>query len=69
MSRSPSPSMSATNTDLAPDADVLISVAVQEGSAAPSFSYHAIVLSPLDAETISRSPSSSISAAYTSYAI
>ena len=46
MSRSPSPSMSATNTDLAPDAEVLMSAAVQEGSAAPSFSYHAIVLSP-----------------------
>ena len=65
MSRSPSPSMSATYTDFAPEAEVAMSVAVHEGLAAPSFSYHAIVLSDSDAETMSRSPSSSMSATWT----
>ena len=45
-----------------------ISEAVQDGFAAPSFSYHAIVSSITEAETISRSPSPSISATWTSYA-
>ena len=40
----------------------MISVAAQDGLAVPSFSYHAIVLSPEEAETISKSPSRSISA-------
>ena len=62
ISKSPSLSISATKTFLAPSAVVLISAAVQEGLAAPSFSYQAIVLSPEEAETISKSPSLSISA-------
>ena len=68
MSRSPSPSMSATYTERAPSAEVAMSAAVHEGLAAPSFSYHAIVSSLSDAETMSRSPSPSMSATYTSTA-
>ena len=45
-----------------------MSVAVQEGLEAPSFSYHATVLSSHDAETMSRSPSLSMSATWISYA-
>ena len=43
--------------------------AVHVGSAAPSFSYHAMVLSSEEAETISISPSASISAAITENAL
>ena len=68
MSRSPSPSISATCTARAEFALVAISAEVHDGSAAPSFSYQAMVSSPNDAETMSRSPSSSISATYTSFA-
>ena len=64
ISMSPSLSISAANTERAPDADVAILAAVHEGSAAPSFSYQAMVLSFLDAETISLSPSLSKSATY-----
>ena len=62
ISISPSPSISATTTDLAPSALVAISAAVQEGFAAPLFSYQAIASSIPDADTISISPSLSISA-------
>ena len=62
ISKSPSLSRSETYTSLAPSAVVAISVAVQEGLAAPSFSYQAIVSSPEEAETISKSPSLSMSA-------
>ena len=65
ISISPSPSISAAKTDLAPSALVAISAAVQEGSAAPLFSYQAIVSSSTEADTISISPSPSISAAKT----
>ena len=65
MSRSPSPSMSATYTQPAPLSVVEMSDAVHEGLAAPSFSYHATVSSPYDAETMSRSPSPSMSATWT----
>ena len=65
MSGSPSPSMSATYTDLAPSAEVVMSAAVHVGLAAPSFSYHAMVSSACEAETMSRSPSPSMSATYT----
>ena len=68
ISISPSPSMSAAKTEFAPPASVSISAAVQEGSEAPSFSYQAIVLSFLEAESISMSPSPSISAAKTAVA-
>ena len=68
MSRSPSPSMSATNTDIAPSAEVAMSAAVHEGLAAPSFSYHAMVSSFNPAETMSMSPSLSMSATWISYA-
>ena len=65
---SPSLSMSAAKTDVAFSASVAISDAVQLGSEAPSFSYHAIVSSTREADRISISPSPSISAAKTSYA-
>ena len=58
---SPSPSISEAKTSLALSAPVSISAAVQLGLAAPSFSYQAIVLSNLEAEIISKSPSPSIS--------
>ena len=63
ISISPSPSISAAKTDCAPSALVAISAAVQVGSAAPLFSYHAMVSSSKEADTISISPSPSISAA------
>ena len=66
ISRSPSPSISATSTEYAPFALVTISAAVQVGLAAPLFSYQAMVSSPEDAETMSRSPSASMSATTTS---
>ena len=65
ISKSPSPSISATLTSLAPAAEVAISAAVQDGLVAPSFSYQAMVLSRREAETISKSPSPSISATWT----
>ena len=65
MSRSPSPSMSATYTEAALSAEVEMSAAVHEGLAAPSFSYQAMVSSEEDADTMSRSPSPSMSATYT----
>ena len=68
MSKSPSPSISATKTSLGKSAFVAISVAVQVGSAAPLFSYHAMVSSSLEDDMISKSPSPSISAAKTSFA-
>ena len=63
ISRSPSPSMSAAKTERAPSADVVMVRAVKLGSAAPSFSYQAILSSLYEAERTSRSPSLSISAA------
>ena len=65
ISISPSPSMSAAKTFLESSAVDAISAAVQLGSALPSFSYQAIVLSLKEAETISRSPSPSISSTKT----
>ena len=62
MSRSSSPSISATNALRAPFADELTIISVHVGSMAPSFSHIAMVLSLSTAETISRSPSPSISA-------
>ena len=56
---SPSSSMSALCTSFAPCALVAMSAAVHDGSAAPS---SVVVLSSNNAETISRSPSSSMSA-------
>ena len=44
-----------------------ISAAVNVGLAAPLFSYQAMVLSPQDAERISKSPSLSMSATKTEY--
>ena len=49
-------------TSDAPSALVVISAAVNVGSAAPSFSYQAIVSSKAEAEIISKSPSPSTSA-------
>ena len=69
ISISPSPSISAAKTENAPSALVAISEAAQEGSAAPLFSYHAMVSSPEEADTISISPSPSISAAKTDFAV
>ena len=68
ISISPSPSISAAKTDLAPSALVAITLVVQLGFALPSFSYQAIVSSRYDAERISISPSLSISAAKTDLA-
>ena len=65
ISMSPSPSISAAKTVTAPLADVAISAAVQVGFTLPSFSYQAMVLSLVEAERISMSPSPSISAAKT----
>ena len=66
ISRSPSLSKSAKSILSAPSALVAISTAVKVGLASPLFSYQAIVLSIPEAETISRSPSPSISATFTS---
>ena len=55
--------MSAANTECAEPLFVSISTRVQEGSAVPSFSYHAMVLLAYEAVTISISPSPSMSAA------
>ena len=63
ISISPSPSISATWTSLAPAALVDISAATHVGFASPLFSYQAMVLSLKSADTISISPSPSISAA------
>ncbi|MED5419916.1 MAG: hypothetical protein VYD01_00525, partial [Pseudomonadota bacterium] len=60
--------MSATWTSRAASALVAMSAALQLGFAAPSFSYQAMVSSTAEAETISRSPSPSRSATYTSLA-
>ena len=68
MSISPSPSISAANTDHAPSAFVSITALVQVGFALPSFSYQAMVSSCAEADTISISPSPSISAAKTEVA-
>ena len=68
ISISPSLSRSATYIALAPSALVAISTAVQDGSAAPLFSYQEMASSSCDAETISISPSLSISAAKTDLA-
>ena len=65
ISRSPSLSKSATWTIHAPSALESIVCNVKEGFAAPLFSSHEILSSNSDAETISRSPSLSISAATT----
>ena len=65
ISISPSPSISAAKTEYAASALVAISEAAQVGSAAPLFSYHAMVSSRKEADTISISPSPSISAAKT----
>ena len=62
ISKSPSPSISAISTLIAPSVLVLISAAVQDGSSAPSFSYQAMVSSCLEVDTISKSPSLSRSA-------
>ena len=43
ISMSPSLSISAANTEVAPSADVAISAAVHVGSELPSFSYQAMV--------------------------
>src|SRR3954453_22512752 len=64
-SRSPSPSTSAVVTELAPLAVVLMLRRVKDGTAAPSFSYQAILLSRKEADRTSRSPSPSTSAAAT----
>ena len=53
ISRSPSPSISAIVTAIAPSALVAISAAVHVGSAAPLFSYQATVSSLKEAETVS----------------
>ena len=63
ISISPSPSISAAKTELAPSALVAILAAAQVGSAAPLFSYQAMVSSSEEADTISISPSPSMSAA------
>ena len=63
MSISPSPSISAAKTDCGLSALVAITALVQEGSAAPLFSYQAMVSSLMEADIISISPSPSISAA------
>ena len=68
ISISPSPSISAAKTEFAPSASVATSLAVQVGFASPLFSYQAIVSSLLEADTISISPSPSISAEKTPYA-
>ena len=68
ISISPSPSISAAKTEFAPSALVAILEAVQVGSAAPLFSYQAMVSSSKEADTISISPSPSISAEKTPYA-
>ena len=57
ISISPSLSKSDANTERALSADVATSLADQDGSAAPLFIYIAMVLSSMDAETISISPS------------
>ena len=62
ISKSPSPSTSAIETSCAPSALVDITTVVNVGFAAPLFSYKAILSSPAEAETISKSPSPSISA-------
>ena len=62
ISKSPSASKSATCTSFALSALVAITDLVNVGSAAPSFSYQAIVSSFSEAERISKSPSLSISA-------
>ena len=62
MSKKPSLFKSATKTPLTKSASVAISEAVKVGSDAPSFSYQAIVSSFAEAETISISPSLSMSA-------
>ncbi len=68
ISRSPSPSMSAAKTLLAPSASIVIIDVVQLGFSFPSFTYQAILSSKVDAEIISISPSLSRSAAKTEYA-
>ena len=67
-SRSPSLSMSAAQTPYATSAEVVMVLAVKLGSEAPSFSYQAILSSMTEADTTSRSPSLSISAAQTEWA-
>ena len=68
ISRSPSLSISATKTDVAPSAPVDMVVAENEGSAAPLFSYQAILSSLCEADIISKSPSLSMSATKTDFA-
>ena len=57
MSVSPSSSMSPTRTSSAWVASVVRTTSVKVGSAAPSFSYHAILSSPWLADRMSRCPS------------
>ena len=64
---SPSPSMSAAKTDRAPSAVALMIWVAKFWL--PSFSYHAIVSSLLEAESASISPSPSTSAAKTDLAV
>src|SRR6185295_130322 len=64
-SRSPSPSTSATYTEWGTMALVEIVWSAQEVPPPPTFSYQAILSSLIEAESASRSPSPSTSAAYT----
>ena len=65
---SPSPSTSAAKTELAPEAAVEITRSVKVGGVSPSLSYHAILLSPHDAERTSIFPSPFTSVAKTEVA-
>src|SRR5262245_30841953 len=64
-SMSPSPSTSAAKTERALRADVVITCCGPKLPAPSRFSYQAILLSCADADRVSRSPSPSMSAAYT----
>ena len=67
ISKSPSPSISATWTSCAPSTpDPRVTAAANEGSAAPSFSYQTIVSACWNAAMTSKSPSLSKSARKTS---
>ena len=67
-SRSPSPSTSAAKTDTAPSAAVVITCWSPKLPDPSVFSYQAILSSPYEAESTSRSPSPSTSAAKTELA-
>ena len=62
---SPSPSTSVANTDCAVFFEMEITRSVKPGGEPPSFSYHAILSSRVDAERTSMSPSPSTSLAKT----